>query len=84
MRNAFPPIRIFRRWIGLDPVPVIEKLDKTESHLEKIKKDHEENIDGLLAKLEKLQDQQTTKWGGKRWLNAIWLNIVLKNPVKLT
>lgn len=59
MRNAFPPMRIFRRWIGLDPVPVIEKLDKTESHLEKVKKDHEENIEGLRAKLEKLQDQQS-------------------------
>ena len=59
MRNAFPPIRIFRRWIGLDPVPVIEKLDKTESHLEKVKKDHKENIDGLRAKLEILQDEQS-------------------------
>ena len=59
MRNAFPPTRIFRRWIGLDPVPVIEKLDKTESHLEKVKKDHEENIEGLRAKLEKLQDQKS-------------------------
>ena len=53
MRTAFPPIRIFRRWIGLDPVPVIE------SHLEKVKKDHEENIEGLRVKLEKLQDQQS-------------------------
>ena len=59
MRNAFPPIRIFRRWIGLDSVPLIEKLDKTESHLEKIKKDHEENIDGLRIKLEKLQEHQS-------------------------
>ena len=59
MRNAFSPIRIIRRLIGLDPVPVIEKLDKTESHLEKFKKDHKENIDGLRAKLEILQDQQS-------------------------
>ena len=59
MRNAFPPIRIFRRWIGLDPVPVIGNIDKTESHLEKVKKDHKENIEGLRAKLEKLQDQQS-------------------------
>ena len=56
MRTAFPPIRIFRRWIGLDPVPVIGKL---ESHLEKVKKGHEENIEGLRVKLEKLQDQQS-------------------------
>ena len=59
MRTAFPPIRIFRRWIGLDPVPVIGKLDKTESHLEKVKKGHEEKIKGLRAKVEKLQDQQS-------------------------
>ena len=50
-RNAVPPIRFFRRWVGLDPVPIIKKLDKTESHLEKIKKDHKENIEGLREKL---------------------------------
>ena len=57
-RNAVPPIRFFRRWVGLDPVPIVKKLDKTESHFEKIKKDHKENIEGLRAKLEELQQQQ--------------------------
>ena len=57
-RNAVPPIRFFRRWVGLDPVPIVKKLDKTENHFEKIKKDHKENIEGLRAKLEELQQQQ--------------------------
>ena len=58
-RNAVPPIRFFRRWVGLDPVPIVKKLDKTESHFEKIRKDHKENIEGLHEKLEKLQQQQS-------------------------
>ena len=59
--NCFSSYKNFQtlHWIGLDPVPVIGKLDKTESHLEKVKKGHEENIEGLRVKLEKLQDQQS-------------------------
>ena len=59
MRNAFPPIKFFRRWIGLDPAPITEKHEKTASHLEKVKKDHKENLEGLRVKLEKLQHQQS-------------------------
>ena len=59
LRNAVPPIRFFRRWVGLDPVPIIKKLDKTESHLEKIKKDHKENMEGLRKKLEELEQKQS-------------------------
>ena len=35
MRNGFPLIRILRRRIGLDPVPIAEELDKNLFELSK-------------------------------------------------
>ena len=45
-RNAFPPIRIWRRYVGLDPVPIVEELDKSEIQFRKEKEKHEENMKG--------------------------------------
>ena len=63
IRNGFPPIRILRRWVGLDPVEIVEKLDKTESQNEKVQKDHEENIKRLRSKLEELKKGHSLRLG---------------------
>ena len=52
-----------RRWLGLDPVEIVEKLDKTESQNEKVKKDHEENIKRLRSKLEELKKRHSLRLG---------------------
>jgi len=63
MRNAFPPIRAWRRYVGLDSVPIVEKVDKSESYLEKVKENHEETMKKLRSKLGKLQRRQGIEEG---------------------
>ena len=50
-----PPIRIFRRWIGLDDVPILTQLDKKDAAFERMIERHNETMEGLQSKLARLQ-----------------------------
>jgi len=58
MRNSVPVVEVFRRWSGKDGIPILEKLDKKSAKLEKMYRMHNETIEALQAKLERLQEKE--------------------------
>ena len=57
-RNSVPVVEVFRRWSGKDGIPILEKLDKKSAKLEKMYRMHNETIEALQAKLERLQEKE--------------------------
>ena len=57
-RNSVPVVEVFRRWSGKDGIPILEKLDKKSVKLEKMYRMHNETIEALQAKLERLQEKE--------------------------